>query len=65
MKIGDVVQVISGGPLMTVAGVSNNPNIVQVAWFDGGELNTGSFRGVELRIWRLEEVEPNISVDYK
>jgi len=51
LKEGDVVELKSGGPKMTVkspkAGMSGNEVICQ--WFDGKELKNGSFRADSLK----------------
>lgn len=46
LKEGDVVQLISGGPLMTVELPGNEPNSVRCYWFtSNGELQKSTFRG--------------------
>lgn len=46
-KAGDVVVLKSGGPKMTVWGI-NPDGVVNVNWFDGGELKSGGFGDIEL-----------------
>jgi uncharacterized protein YodC (DUF2158 family) len=41
-QIGDVVQLKSGGPYMTIENFSDGGNAFCV-WFDGTERKTGSF----------------------
>jgi uncharacterized protein YodC (DUF2158 family) len=46
IKLGDVVQVKSGGPRMTVSAVYRNPDGVPSAycdWFDGKKTQKNSF----------------------
>ena len=40
-KIGDIVQLRSGGPKMTVTAVLET--VVQTAWFVGSKKETGAF----------------------
>lgn len=46
-SIGDVVQLNSGGPLMTVTGYDNNlaspGQFVEVTWFDGNRVEHNIF----------------------
>ena len=42
LKIGDVVRLNSGGPLMTVAFIAHN-NIVRAVWFIDGKTEVGDF----------------------
>ena len=44
LSIGDVVQLKSGGPIMTVVYVDSDGNI-DCVWFDNTEKKTGSFPG--------------------
>ena len=37
-KCGDVVELCSGGPKMTIDGVSNSKENVLCKWFDGNDL---------------------------
>jgi uncharacterized protein YodC (DUF2158 family) len=45
LKPGDVVQLKSGGPLMTVQGdgYGNSGDLVLCMWFDGAKQVTGTF----------------------
>lgn len=40
-NVGDLVQLKSGGPAMTVAGIDSQS--VDCTWFDGPKLTSGSF----------------------
>ena len=42
-KIGDVVQLQSGGPKMTVANTKSNPAGILCTWFDGSEVKSSRF----------------------
>lgn len=42
-KVGDIVQLKSGGPQMTVADANLATGEVQCKWFTGGKLNVGYF----------------------
>ncbi|MEB3304956.1 MAG: DUF2158 domain-containing protein [Cyanobacteriota bacterium] len=42
-KIGDVVQLKSGGPMMTITSMEEGNDIVHALWFDGTKKETGSF----------------------
>jgi uncharacterized protein YodC (DUF2158 family) len=52
-KVGDVVQLKSGGPLMTVtgveAGMDGTPN-VDCVWFDKTEQKYGTFPAAVLKV---------------
>ncbi len=49
MKVGDVVQLKSGGPLMTVSDIDNDE--VYCNWFDkNNKLVENSFRLLQLKI---------------
>jgi len=41
--VGDLVVLKSGGPVMTVYGISPNGNNVNCNWFVGGKLHAGNF----------------------
>ena len=58
-KDGDVVQLKSGGPLMTIEKV-NEKNSYFCVWFDGNSPATKSFHGTSLKIYE----EPNLSDNY-
>jgi uncharacterized protein YodC (DUF2158 family) len=42
-KPGDLVQIKSGGPVMTVKWVSSDGKTVNCQWFSGSKLNEGGF----------------------
>jgi uncharacterized protein YodC (DUF2158 family) len=42
-KIGDTVELKSGGPKMTVAGPAFYGNALVCQWFDGTKLSSGEF----------------------
>jgi len=44
-KIGDVVQLLSGGPKMTVQSESNEDSgVIWCKWFSGTKLQQGNFK---------------------
>ena len=43
LKVGDVVKLKSGGPVMTVSRVAEESRLYDCQWFDGTELRTGRF----------------------
>jgi uncharacterized protein YodC (DUF2158 family) len=47
-KIGDVVQLKSGGPNMTIESDAGEGNFV-CQWFDGSEVKRTTFQGASLR----------------
>jgi uncharacterized protein YodC (DUF2158 family) len=51
MKVGDIVQLQSGGPLMTVESPMIISGKVGCAWFDGGEVRRDSFPEGALLRW--------------
>ena len=59
MKSGDVVQLKTGGPLMTVdryvLGAGNPPTTVVCVWFDGTELKEDFVPVKSLRRWILAD----------
>lgn len=55
MKIGDVVQLASGGPIMTVVETRNNGGWDSVQrrqcqWFEGTQLKSATFPAAALRL---------------
>lgn len=48
-NVGDVVALISGGPLMTVERPDDG-GLVACCWFDGGELRRDRFDDVSLEL---------------
>jgi uncharacterized protein YodC (DUF2158 family) len=42
-NVGDVVELKSGGPKMTVATVNDPPGKVWCQWFDGKKKDSGTF----------------------
>lgn len=45
LKVGDVVELMSGGPTMTVDKIEEDGNLVRCIWFDdAGQLQCGTFR---------------------
>lgn len=54
-QVGDVVQLKSGGPMMTVYAVgTKEPVSVICKWFDGGELKEERFSSAVLKIAKVE-----------
>lgn len=43
LRIGDVVKLVSGGPLITIEDIIRNHNRVGGVWFAGDELQRGVF----------------------
>ncbi len=43
LKVGDVVQLKSGGPKMTIASTKSNAAGVLCTWFDGNEVKSSRF----------------------
>lgn len=48
-KVGDQVELKSGGPTMTVTGYVYNGN-VDAKWFSGGKLSSGEFPSGSLQL---------------
>ena len=42
-KVGDLVQLRSGGPIMTITSIEDDNKIVCTTWFDGTKKETESF----------------------
>jgi len=44
-KVGDLVELLSGGPVMTVADVQDSigPTVITTQWFSGRKLEVGHF----------------------
>lgn len=42
-KVGDIVQLLSGGPKMTVVSISDNKRSYTCKWFAGAKLDDGYF----------------------
>lgn len=60
MKIGDVVQLKSGGPAMTVDEANDLPGYVHCAWWDRGAHfhgEAGSYAGTSFPIETLKPYE--------
>lgn len=56
-KEGDVVQLKSGGPLMTISGESDTPGYYLCTWFDDkNEVTSDSFISSILKL--AEDLEP-------
>jgi len=51
---GDAVQLKSGGPKMTVSGLTgrHRPGYYDCKWFAGSKLNEGSFAEEELQLYK-------------
>ncbi len=49
LKIGDVVQLKSGGPAMTVKNIDNLPDEVDCTWFVNDKAKYGAFNVNALR----------------
>ena len=43
LKVGDVVQLKSGGPKMTIANTKANPAGILCTWFDAAEVKSSRF----------------------
>jgi len=59
LKVGDVVQLKSGGPLMTVRSVDENS--VLCVWFDGKDSKSGRFPGATLNLVPEENHGPSFA----
>jgi uncharacterized protein YodC (DUF2158 family) len=56
IKIGSVVQLNSGGPLMTVVQIDQTQQLVKCTWFlEGGEMKTSYFQGESLKTVKKEK----------
>ena len=55
MKGGDVVQLKSGGPVMTVAVAQTELGTVHCQWFENKELHKGDFQPESLRVVNPDE----------
>lgn len=54
-KPGDIVQLKSGGPKMTVKeSASTDKNIIYCQWFAGSKLESGAFRSESLQAAPVE-----------
>ncbi|MGA1303200.1 MAG: YodC family protein [Cyanobium sp.] len=42
-KVGDVVQLKSGGPMMTITSIEANHGLLSTTWFDGTRQEKESF----------------------
>lgn len=56
-KEGDLVQLKSGGPVMTVTSVSPRGDHVTAMWFSGKKLEEGHFPMIALEFPKKEEKE--------
>ncbi|GLS42925.1 YodC family protein [Methylobacterium brachythecii] len=52
-KVGELVQLKSGGPKMTVNALYNN--YVECAWFTGSKANKANFQPDSLQYFKEEE----------
>lgn len=59
--IGDLVQVKSGGPAMTVEGQSRFTGEYQCVWFNGNVKQYSSFPGTVLQTWTPPKEEDDLS----
>lgn len=48
LKLGDTVQLKSGGPIMTVGGQTEGGSLI-CHWFAGSDLKHGTFRREQLK----------------
>jgi uncharacterized protein YodC (DUF2158 family) len=48
LKVGDVVQLKSGGPKMTIANTKSNPAGILCTWFDDAEVKSSRFPAAAL-----------------
>ncbi|MFC7051458.1 YodC family protein [Hansschlegelia quercus] len=51
-KVGDTVQLKSGGPSMTVSSGKNNNDQYHCTWFKGASLETGYFKEETLKEYK-------------
>jgi uncharacterized protein YodC (DUF2158 family) len=49
-KDGDIVNLVSGGPLMTVE-MTRTDGVIPAVWFEGGELHRDCFDPSMLQKW--------------
>jgi uncharacterized protein YodC (DUF2158 family) len=57
-EVGDIVQLKSGGPKMTVTSLSTTgSNTVYTAWFAGSKRETGGFPGEALILIKDESTK--------
>lgn len=56
IKLGDTIQLKSGGPVMTVGG-SGIGGDLECSWFNGKELKQGSFYAEQLKLAKPREPE--------
>ena len=54
MEIGDVVQLKSGGPTMTVEVKETAGTVIRCIWFDNAELKRGIFPAATLKVAEAE-----------
>lgn len=59
-KIGDVVQLNSGGPKMTVDGFDLTEVIC--VWFQGTSKQSGKFQAASLKVYEAPKAHPPVSV---
>ena len=59
---GDIVQLRSGGPFMTVLGPEPGKSYLECAWFWSGRYQTGKFYFHELRTPSREAIEAMLRI---
>jgi uncharacterized protein YodC (DUF2158 family) len=64
LKLGDQVQLISGGPVMTVdkLSVHGRDNAVLCVWFDGGAVKSQAFSPESLQAPRPESATLSVNL---
>ena len=55
-KVGDVVQLKSGGPIMTVSSEAGNRGEVGCTWFDKDDPKSRDFPAETLALYREDEL---------
>lgn len=60
-EIGDLVQVKSGGPAMTVEGQSRMTGEYQCVWFNGAIKQQSSFSKSVLKVWEPPKDDEDLS----
>jgi uncharacterized protein YodC (DUF2158 family) len=60
LKLGDVVQLKSGGPRMTVDRVDDDGRLIHCCWFEGATRKTDVFEIFALRLVD-QELKPIVS----